>query len=187
VGPDSVQVLIRPKAGPKVTTIDPMTGAQTVQAPDNVATYTTNSRTEITVDGLPSKLSDVEAGMKIIVDCGATRTEAERIVANTVPPAAEVAQDTHSAKPTPAARKVTVKKQFRKITEEKVIAINAGRITVAQNGAAKAVAYFITPITSITLNGQPASAGDIRKGMNVTITAAGQYDAGTINAADDDR
>jgi len=187
VGPDTIRVQTRKKAGAKVTDIDPITGDKTVEGADNIVTYRVTQGTEITVDGLPSKLTDVVAGMKVVVDSGATRTDAARVVANTVPPPVPKATpDPHRAKPTPKAKKVTVKKPFRKITEEKVISIRAGRITAAQNGAAGAVAYFITPMTAITLNGQPAHASDIKPGMSVTIKAAGQYDAATIEASDDD-
>jgi hypothetical protein len=188
VGSDTIEVRIRAKAGSKITDIDPVTGAKTVEAPDNFVTYHVVANAEITVDGLPSKLSDVRTGMKIIVDCGASPTEAVRIVANTVPPPVpKAAADAQAAKPKPPGKKGAVKQAFRKISIEKVIAIRADRITAAQDGAAQAVAYFITPMTNITVNGQPGATGDIKPGMSVEINSSDQYNAASIKVVGDNR
>lgn len=185
VGADTIKVQIRTKAGAKVTDIDPLTGAKTLEYPDNIVTYHITQGTEINVDGLPSKLADVKTGMKIIVDVGATPTDAARVIANTVPP--PVPKSSATRKPPAKSKKgAGVKKGFRKITEDKVIAIRSDRITAAQDGADKAVAYFITQTTSITVNGQPAQAADIKPGMHVRINAASQYDAATIEATGGD-
>ena len=178
VAADSVTVRLRPGAGFKVTNID-NDGKHQVQAPRNIMTYHVSQTTQISVDGLPSHLSDVVPGMKIVVDAGVNATEAARIVANTVPPAAP------TPTPKPGVKKPSFRAGFRKITTEKVLAVNNGRITVAQDGAALARAYFIGPMTAITVNGHPAAASGIQPGMDVHIDAADQLTAATIQAEDD--
>ena len=178
VGADSISVRTNKKAGFKVTDID-IDGKRTTEKPGNVVVYHVQSLTTITVDGLPSKVSDIHPGMRVAVVAGLTPTDADSIVANTVPPPVPKPKGT----PVPKGKGKPPKQAFRKITEDKVLAIRPDRITVGQNGAQSATAYLITPVTAITVNGKKATVADIRTGMNVHINAGAQSTAASIDAA----
>lgn len=181
---DTITVQTRATAGLKQTIIN-INGEQTSEKPSNIVTYHVSVSTDIVVDGLPSKLSDVQPGMRAIVDADMNPTDAARIIADTIPPSASPAPKKKVA----AAVKggATPRAAFRKITVDKVLSISADRITVAQEGAPKAKAYLISAMTNITVNGKPGAATDIEKGMSVYITAGDQYTAGSIQATEEDK
>jgi hypothetical protein len=184
VGTDTVTVQTLPKAGFKVTDID-IDGKSTVKAPGNHTIFHVLPTTQITVDGLPSKLADVRAGMKVAVVSASTPTDAASIIAYTIPPPARPAATPLNWKPIKGRK--FAKAAFRKISKEKVLSIKPDRITVAQDGASKAVAYLISPLTAITVNGQAAQATAIRVGMSVYVNAADQTTAASIAASDEDK
>jgi hypothetical protein len=187
VGADTVTVHTLATAGYKITAID-NDGMRTTEGPKNVVTFHVSPMTDITVDGLPSKLSDVHIGMKIMVTSGMTPTDADKIVASTIPPPATAPKPIQRHGPVVAAAKgaPAYKSAFRRIGQEKVLSIQADRITVAQDGASKATAFLITPITAVTVNGQPATTASIQPGMTVRVTAEGENTAGSIEASDEE-
>jgi hypothetical protein len=178
VSRDTITIKTQSKGGPKVTDID-IDGNRTVEKPGNVLVFHVSSMTEITVDGLSSKLSDVRAGMEVIVNAGMTPTDADSIVAYTVPPPIE------KASPAPKGKGKQPKEAFRKISVDKVLAIQPGRITVGQTGAMHATAYLITPVTAITVRGKSATVSDIRPGMRVHVEVGAPSTAASIAATDE--
>jgi len=179
VSANTITVITGRDAGTK-TSVQDEQGKQVTLKATNLKTYTLEPETTITVDGLPSKLADVKPGMKVSIREGTDPSVAESIVANTVPPPAP------TPKPTPKSTgKPTTLEHLKKITsEQEVLSVTKDRITVAEPGADKAVAYFIAPITDITVNGAPGAIDKVRRGMRVTVTSMDGTTASVINAQD---
>jgi hypothetical protein len=175
VGPDSITVQTRDKAGVKVTNID-SEGNYTAQGPSNIVKYRVSKFTDITVDGLPGKLSDVHAGMMVSVTSDMTPTDAAAIVASTIPPAGEGPPLGKNGQP-------VSKWESHKITLQKVLSVGTDRLTVAEDGAAKAVAYLVRPSTVITVNGKPGTLAGIQAGMIVEVNASDSHTAASIQAS----
>jgi hypothetical protein len=183
VGANSITVKTSEKAGLKVTDID-SDGTRTAQAPSNIVTYQVPFGAQIVVDGLPSQLSDVHPGMTVVVTQGMDRDTAESIVASTVPPAAKPTATPLNWKP-----EATIGRRPRShaISGNVVLAISPERITYGQLGTTEAKASFITPATSITINGQPSASSAITVGMSVEVTTTDGARADEITATDVDK
>lgn len=56
-----------------------------------------------------------------------------------------------------------------------VVSVNlsSNKITVADGAGKDTTTYDVTPLTKVTVNGQPAKLSDLTRGMHVTLTVAG--------------
>ncbi len=84
-----------------------------------------------------------------------------------------VAPSIHAGTPTPAPK--TPKKTPR--THTVIASVDASSITVKAGDQSST--YKITPQTEITFKGNPSTAGDLKPGMRVDVTAG--MDAGTAD------
>ena len=188
VGSDSITIQTHEKSALKYTHID-NNGNKTADKPDNEATYRVTPMTEITVDNIPGKLNDVLPGMEVSVTADMSPTDAASIVAHTLVPGENQDAKDGKGKGKKAAgpaqqNAVTYKDVFHKITGETIISVTSDRITVGQGGATTATAYLITPFTTVTVNGSPGSAGQLHKGMSVTVNGGSENSAASIAASD---
>ncbi len=134
-------------------------------------TYQVPTTTRITVDGLPSKLSDVKPGMVVQLVQGLDRGVAESIVANTIPPKA----------PKGKGKGFSLTKGSH---ANVVISITDDRITYGGPGTPMAHAALITPLTRIYVGGLRTESTAVTEGMPVEVTTTDGVRAEAIRAND---
>ncbi|MBI3650216.1 MAG: hypothetical protein HY231_04140 [Acidobacteria bacterium] len=121
----------------------------TIATGDKVLTLTVTSSTTLSLNGRPATLADLKRGYQVAASYFAATSVAARIIATS---SAEVAGHIRSLEGTV--------------------------ITITPLVAGDAVQLSISPSTTITLNGQPASADQLRVGMAVRAT----YDSASLVA-----
>ena len=144
--------------------------------------YHVTKSTEIIVDGLPSTISDVKAGMIAMISQGLDRGTASSIVANTVPPVKKpkVAYDPKNKKrPRNITRSMGVG-----VTNNIVISVTDTRITYGVPGTPKAKAAFLLPATRVTIDGEKAAASELSVGMDVEVATVDGTHADMIRGTD---
>jgi hypothetical protein len=165
---DSIKIKTGRHAGLKITVLADIDQKSSTGPAANVETLKIDPFTRITVDDLPGTVADIKAGMIVQVTRGMDPDSASSIDAHSAPPPAKKSpaskQDTKAKK-----GNTTAKAAFRKIVGDKVIAVSPVRITIGQPGAKTARAYYVTAMTTVTIDGVAASPGDLRNGMDVTV------------------
>jgi hypothetical protein len=168
----SITIKTGRNAGTKVTHVDDLEQGEGA-GPSNVETLKIDSFTRITVDDLPGTAADIKPGMAVEATLGMDRDVAGSLDVHTIPPpikpAAKPASKTAAAK-TGQKKGGAVKQAFRKIGSDEVLAVTSTRITVGQPGSKTARAYYLTAMTTVTIDGASASAGDLREGMDVVVS-----------------
>ena len=172
VGSDSITIQTGRNAGMKFTHLGNTGDVEDTTVPSNMKQLKVDKFTIITIDDLPGTLADVKVGMAAHFVQGMDPGVAGSIDVHTVPPAQE-------ASPTPAKKtKGAVRgpagpprAALRKITSDTVLSISPTRITVGQAGAKMARAYYITPTTTVTIDGHHGSLADLHEGMKVAVHA----------------
>ena len=169
VGKDSVTVQTGRNAGLKVTGADPDKATQD-SGPSNIKTYKITTFTAITVNGLKSDASALKTGMIVDVKQGADPSTAASIDASvaapTPPPAASPAKPAGGAK-----GGMKMKKAFKPIVSNVVVAVSPDSIVIARPGGRKSNAYKISQFTVVTVNNEKSDVAHVKVGMEVTITA----------------
>ena len=155
VGRDSVTVRTGNHAGHPVR--DAATG-KIVQGASNVENYKVDTKTKITLNGLPAKLPQLGGGMRVTVITGMSREYASQIIATVVPP------------PMPP-RIYATRTLASPIDATWIFAAGNGTITVAQRGTGHSNSYKITEHTEVLMNDRPAPRERLRVGMKVIVSA----------------
>ena len=65
------------------------------------------------------------------------------------------------------------------------VKLSDNKITISDAAGKNPVTYVLTPLTKVTVNGQPAKLGDLHRGMHVTLSVIqGGKTADKIDATD---